>query len=112
MSYTIEDGHGRIVEQTIDNGDGTGTRTVYDADGKPVETVEIKGLPVEPPGEKNRRSIEDRLRQRIDANRDYLALASPTAAQQRAQVARLTRENNALIRLVLGLLDTADDTGD
>ena len=112
MSYTIEDGHGRIVEQTIDNGDGTGTRTRYDTDGKPVETVEIKGLPVEPPGEKNRRSIEDRLRRRIDANRDYLALASPTAAQQRAQVARLTRETNALIRLVLGLLDTADDTGD
>ena len=102
---------GRIIEQTIDNGDGTGTRTRYDTDGKPVETVEIKGLPVEPPAEKNRRSIEERLRQRIDANRDYLALASPTAAQQRAQVARLTRETNALIRLVLDLLDT-DDTGD
>lgn len=102
---------GRIVEQTIDHGDGTGTRTRYDTDGKPVETVEVKGLPVEPPGEKNRRSIEDRLRQRIDANRDYLALATPTAAQQRAQVARLTRQTNALIRQVLGLLDT-DDTGD
>ena len=112
MNTMIQDGHGRIIEQTIDHGDGTGTRTVYDADGKPIETVEVKGLPVEPPGEKNRRSIEDRLRQRIDANRNYLALASPTAAQQRAQVARLTRETNALIRLVLGLLDTADDTGD
>jgi len=112
VSYTIEDCHGRIIEQTIDHGDGTGTLTRYDEAGKPVETVEVKDLPVEPPGEKNRRSIEDRLRQRIDANRDYLALASPTAAQQRAQVARLTRETNALIRLVLGLLDTADDTGD
>jgi len=101
--------NGRITEQTIDNGDGT--RTTYDTDGKPVETVEVKDLPIEPPTEKNRRSIEERLRQRLDANRDYLALASPTAAQQRAQVARLTRENNALIRLVLGLLDT-DDTGD
>ena len=56
-------------------------------------------------------SIEERLRQRLDANRDHLALASPTAAQQRAQVARLTRQTNALIRQVLGLLDT-DDTGD
>ena len=103
---------GRITEQTIDHGDGTGTRTTYDEAGKPVETVEqLTGLPVEPPGEKNRRSIEERLRQRLDANRDYLALATPTAAQQRAQVARLTRETNALIRLVLDLLDT-DDTGD
>ena len=111
MSYTIEDGHGRITEQTVDNGDGTGTLTRYDEAGKPVETVEVKDLPVVPPEEKNRRSIEERLRQRLDANRDYLALASPTAAQQRAQVARLTRETNALIRLVLDLLDT-DDTGD
>ena len=101
----------RLTEQTVDHGDGTGTLTRYDEAGKPVETVEVKGLPVEPPGEKNRRSIEDRLRQRLDANRDYLALATPTAAQQRAQVARLTREANALIRLVLDLLDT-DDTGD
>jgi hypothetical protein len=102
---------GRIIEQTVGRGDGTGTHTRYDTDGKPVETVEVKGLPIEPPPEKNRRSIEDRLRQRLDANRDYLALATPTAAQQRAQVARLTRETNALIRLVLDLLDT-DDTGD
>ena len=107
-SYTIEDGNGRIIEQLVDRGDGTGTRTRYDEHGKPIETVEVKDLPVEPPSERNRRSIEDRLRQRIDANRDYLALASPTAAQQRAQVARLTRENNALIRLVLGLLDATD----
>ena len=110
-THTIEDGNGNVIEQVVDHGDGTGTRTRYDTDGKPVETVEVKGLPVEPPGEKNRRSIEERLRQRLDANRDYLALATPTAAQQRAQVARLTRENNALIRLVLDLLDT-DDTGD
>lgn len=82
--------------------------TTYDAHGQPVEVTD---LPIEPPQEKNRRSIEDRLRQRLDTNRDYLALTSPTAAQQRAQVARLTRETNALIRLVLGLLDT-DDTGD
>ena len=110
-THTIEDGNGNVIEQVVDHGDGTGTRTRYDTDGKPVETVEVKDLPVVPPEEKVRASIEDRLRQRLDANRDYLALATPTAAQQRAQVARLTRETNALIRLVLDLLDT-DDTGD
>lgn len=101
----------KLAEQTVDRGDGTGTRTRYDEAGKPVETVEVKDLPVVPPEEKVRASIEDRLRQALDNNRTYLALATPTAAQQRAQVARLTRETNALIRLVLDLLDT-DDTGD
>ena len=45
MNTMIQDGHGRIIEQTIDHGDGTGTRTVYDADGKPIETVEVRGCP-------------------------------------------------------------------
>lgn len=102
---------GRIIEQTVGRGDGTGTRTTYDERGEVASTVEVKDLPVVPPSERNRRSIEDRLRQALDNNRTYLALPAPTAAQQRAQVARLTRENNALIRLVLDLLDT-DDTGD
>ena len=93
---------GNIVEQVVDLGDGTGTRTTFDAQGAPVETTPVTGLPIEPPAEKNRRTIEQRLTD---------DLATPTAAQQRAQVARLTREANALIRLVLGLLDT-DDTGD
>ena len=36
----------RLVEQIVDNGDGTGTRTTYDADGT-VDTVEqLTGLPV------------------------------------------------------------------
>ena len=37
-----------IVEQTVDNGDGTGTRTTYHPDGT-VDTVEqLSGLPYEP----------------------------------------------------------------
>ena len=40
----------RLVEQTVDNGDGTGTRTVYDADGNVTSVEELTGLPIpEPP---------------------------------------------------------------
>ena len=42
---------GRLVEQTVDNGDGTGTRTTYLPDGT-VDTVEqLTGLPIPPPPE-------------------------------------------------------------
>ncbi len=42
---TTQDGHGRIIEQTLDNGDGTGTLTVFHADG--TETVtQLTDLPI------------------------------------------------------------------
>ena len=108
MNVTTEDGHGHIIEQVIDHGDGTGTRTVYDKSGAVVST-EAVALPVPDPTEVAARTIEDRLRQALDANRTYLAIATPTAAQQRAQVARLTRQNTALIRRLLrDLTDTSD----
>lgn len=68
-------------------------------------TIEVDRTPTEVAA----RTIEDRLRSRLDANRTYLALDTPTAAQQRAQVARLTRQNTALIRhLLRDLTDTSD----
>ena len=107
--FTHEDGKGNIIEQVTDNGDGTGTRTVYNEAGQVVSTEQVTGLPVESPADRNQRTIEDRLRQALDANRTYLAIATPTAAQQRAQVARLTRQNTALIRRLLrDLTDTSD----
>ena len=40
-----------LIEQTIDHGDGTGTRTTFHADGT-VDTVEqLTGLPIPPPPE-------------------------------------------------------------
>ena len=43
--------NGVLIEQTVDNGDGTGTRTRYHADGT-VDTVEqLTGLPIPPPPE-------------------------------------------------------------
>ena len=49
MNTTSHDGNGNIVEQIIDNGDGTGTRTVYDDKGQVVSTEQLTGLPIPPP---------------------------------------------------------------
>lgn len=41
--------HGVLVESIVDNGDGTGTRTTYNADGTVEATETVSGLPVTPP---------------------------------------------------------------
>ena len=58
----------------------------------------------------NDRTIRQRLRNGLDANTTFLALASPTNVQTLAQVRALTRENTGLIRLALDALDAADGT--
>jgi hypothetical protein len=51
MSSSTTFTDGRLVEQTVDNGDGTGTRTTFHPDGT-VDTVEqLTGLPIPPPPE-------------------------------------------------------------
>ena len=37
---------GQVVEQTIDHGDGTGTRTLYGPDGQVTGTEKLTGLPI------------------------------------------------------------------
>jgi hypothetical protein len=46
--------------------------------------------------------LHSKARAALQANRDYLALASPTNAQNLAQIRRITRECSALIRLLIG----------
>jgi len=58
----------------------------------------------------NREQIQTKARQAINGNRTFLALASPTNAQTLAQVKALTREANAVIRLLLNQLDDISDT--
>jgi len=41
--------NGNIIEQVVDNGDGTGTRTLYGPDGQVTGTEQVTGLPVPDP---------------------------------------------------------------
>lgn len=44
--------NGRLVEQSIDNGDGTGARITYDPKtGKETSREDVTGLPIETPPE-------------------------------------------------------------
>lgn len=56
----------------------------------------------------NRATLEQRARTAMAANATYLARTSPTQAQTVAQVRLLTQECQALIRLVLGQLNSTD----
>jgi len=58
----------------------------------------------------NQTTLQGRASAALAVNATFLGLASPTNAQVLAQVQRLTRECNALIRLMLGLLSDISDT--
>lgn len=57
----------------------------------------------------NAETLRTRLRQALATNATYLALGTPTNAQNLAQIRALTRECSALIRSALAELD--DITG-
>jgi len=58
----------------------------------------------------NRATLVDEAAAALTANAKFLALTSPTNAQTLAQVKALTRENTAIIRLLLNRLDTDEGT--
>lgn len=60
------------------------------------------------PEQDNDEAIRSAASAALAGNRTYIALASPTAAQTAAQVKALTRQQNGLIRLLLGQLDDVD----
>lgn len=53
----------------------------------------------------NRETIEAQAITALTNNTDYLAIPTPTQAQAIAQVEALTRQNNKIIRLILGRLE-------
>ena len=79
-------------DPTKPNNNITGTTTVDD------DPLQINGD-----------ALRAKAAQAIATNVTYLAIVAPTNAQVVTQVARLTRETTAVIRLLLGHLD--DTTG-
>lgn len=75
----------------------------YDENGVLVYEEDI----AEPPEMTRRQTIEDAARQALTSNRAFVA-SSPTAAQTAAQVKALSRQQNGIIRLLLGALDNTD----
>lgn len=55
--------------------------------------------------------LHAKARKALTANAAYLALATPTNAQVAAQVKALTRQTNALIRLLVAADLLTDNTG-
>jgi len=60
------------------------------------------------PEDSNRRTIEQQAAAALEDNRTYLAIGSPTNAQNLAQIRALTRQINGLIRLQLQDLGGTD----
>lgn len=69
-----------------------------------VDGVETSRTPA-PAAKANRTKIENRAAQALTDNATYLAIGSPSAAQNAAQVKALTRQVNGLIRATFGRLD-------
>ena len=58
----------------------------------------------------NEKTLRDKATTALTANATYLALASPSTAQNTAQIKSLTRQVNAVIRLVNNALDSTAGT--
>ena len=110
MRHTTFDRNGRITEQTVDNGDGTGVHTTFDAQGAPVEVTPIAGLPIEAPDVRNRRTIEQRLTDDLAAMQAIIDTpnASLDTAALRKAVKAIARAERRLIRHALAAYDATD----
>lgn len=58
----------------------------------------------------NERQVRSKATAALTVNKTFLAIANPTAAQVAAQTKALTRQTNALIRMLLYQFDDSSDT--
>lgn len=111
-----------VVGQVLPNG-ATVTKDAFttDSDGTTHETMEatyasgaVDHTIITTPGPGTPEANYATLRQKAQAalvnNAAYLALPTPTTAQNAAQIGVLTREASAIIRLLLNQLDTTTGT--
>lgn len=81
-----------------------GTTRPYTAE----ENAEADERAVESREQENERTLIARATTALAANRDFLAIATPSNAQTLAQVRALTRQMNAALRLLVGDLTGTD----
>ncbi len=81
-----------------------------DIDASNAHTVYEDRSPARVTADANAQTLRSRATAALAANATYLANAAPSNVQVAAQVRTLTKENNALIRLLLGLLSDVGDT--
>lgn len=96
--YTAWDANGTVTTQRA-------LTTEEAASLAALDTVATQGS--------NQSALINKAQTAITANGTYIALTNPTAAQTTAQVKMLTRENTAIIKLLLkslGVDGTLDDT--
>jgi hypothetical protein len=76
----------------------------------PAETAQVAAEAAEQNRIANKLTIEDRAALALASNETYLAIASPSNAQNAAQIKLLTRECQGLIRLAIKALDSLNGT--
>lgn len=87
-----------------------GTPRYFDVDADGVEVDEATATPRLSDAQVTLLDIRAKARQAIIDNKTFLSIGSPTNAQSLAQVKALTRQMNAVIKLVVGDLMDASGT--
>lgn len=117
MSYQDVTYANGVVVQRLDS--AAGTATTFNPDGtvassRALNAAEIAAFAARAALDasvSNQATLQTRAQAALAANTTFLALgATPTAAQVRDQTITLTKECTALIRLLLGQLDSTAGT--